>query len=106
MTGGLALEGLNNAGDSDADLLIVLNDNEMAIDGNKGGLHSYLLRLTTDPTYNKIKNSVWNRLGEARPEISFRDSLEKRKKAWLPNPEEISSRLSGSGISVRSMATT
>ena len=56
MTGGLALEGLNNAGDSDADLLIVLNDNEMAIDGNKGGLHSYLLRLTTDPTYNKIKN--------------------------------------------------
>ena len=83
MTGGLALEGLNNAGDSDADLLIVLNDNEMAIDGNKGGLHSYLLRLTTDPTYNKIKNSVWNRLGESKARNILQGFVRKTKKGLV-----------------------
>ena len=63
MTGGLALEGLNNAGDSDTDILVVLNDNDMAIDGNRGALHSYLLKVTTDPAYNKIKTHVWESLG-------------------------------------------
>ena len=66
MTGGLALEGLNNAGDSDTDLLVILNDNEMAIDGNRGAMHSYLLRITTDPAYNKLKTHVWNKLGSGR----------------------------------------
>ena len=66
MTGGLALEGLNNAGWEDTDLLIVLNDNEMAIDGNKGALHSYLLRLTTDPAYNRIKTHIWDKLGAGK----------------------------------------
>ena len=73
MTGGLALEGLNNCGESGADLLIVLNDNDMAIDSNKGALHSYLLRLTTAPTYNKIKNHIWARLGAGR----FRDWVQR-----------------------------
>ncbi|MBR5175018.1 MAG: 1-deoxy-D-xylulose-5-phosphate synthase [Bacteroidales bacterium] len=66
MTGGLALEGLNNAGDSDEDILIVLNDNEMAIDGNRGALHSYLLNFTTDPAYNKLKNRIWEGLGSGK----------------------------------------
>ena len=66
MTGGLALEGLNNAGESDADLLVVLNDNDMAIDGNRGALHSYLLRLTTDPAYNRIKTHIWDKLGAGK----------------------------------------
>ena len=66
MTGGLALEGLNNAGESGDDLLIVLNDNEMAIDGNKGALHSYLLKMTTDPAYNKLKTHVWDKLGAGK----------------------------------------
>ncbi len=65
MTGGLALEGLNNAGDTNADILVVLNDNEMAIDGNKGGIHSYLLKFITNPGYNKLKESVWDRLGRS-----------------------------------------
>ena len=73
MTGGLALEGLNNCGESGADLLIVLNDNDMAIDGNKGALHSYLLKLTTAPTYNKIKNHIWTKLGAGR----FRDWVQR-----------------------------
>lgn len=66
MTGGLALEGLNNARDCGGDLLVILNDNEMAIDGNTGGLHSYLLTLTTDPAYNKLKNKIWQRLGAGK----------------------------------------
>ena len=66
MTGGLALEGLNNAGDGDTDLLVILNDNDMAIDGNRGAMHSYLLRITTDPAYNKLKTHVWEKLGSGR----------------------------------------
>ncbi len=66
MTGGLALEGLNNAGWEDTDLLVVLNDNDMAIDGNKGALHSYLLKLTTDPAYNRIKTHIWDKLGAGK----------------------------------------
>ena len=66
MTGGLALEGLNNAGWENNDLLIVLNDNDMAIDGNKGALHSYLLKLTTDPAYNRIKTRIWDKLGAGK----------------------------------------
>ena len=66
MTGGLALEGLNNAGESGDDILVILNDNEMAIDGNRGALHSYLLKMTTDPAYNKLKTHVWDRLGAGK----------------------------------------
>jgi len=66
MTGGLALEGLNNAGDNDEDILVLLNDNEMAIDGNRGALHSYLLKFTTDPAYNKLKTHIWDKLGSSK----------------------------------------
>ena len=64
LTGGLALEGLNNAGASKADLLVILNDNNISIDKNIGGLHNYLLRITTDPRYNKAKRQVWDSLGD------------------------------------------
>lgn len=73
MTGGLALEGLNNAGWEDTDLLVVLNDNDMAIDGNKGALHSYLLKLTTDPAYNRIKTRIWEKLGAGK----FRNRIQR-----------------------------
>ena len=66
LTGGLALEGLNNAGASRSDILIILNDNNCSIDKNTGGLHDYLLKITTDPTYNKIKNKIWEKMGEGR----------------------------------------
>ena len=64
LTGGLALEGLNNAGASKADLLVILNDNNISIDKNIGGLHEYLLRLTTNPRYNSAKRKVWEGLGD------------------------------------------
>lgn len=73
MTGGLALEGLNNAGDSDTDLLVILNDNDMAIDGSRGAMHSYLLKITTDPAYNRLKTHVWNKLGSS----NFRNWLQR-----------------------------
>ena len=64
LTGGLAYEGLNNAGASKADLLVVLNDNNFSIDRNLGAVHEHLLRLTTNATYNRIKTHLCNRIGE------------------------------------------
>ena len=66
LTGGLAFEGLNNAGASRSDLLIILNDNNISIDRNIGGLHDYLLRITTNRRYNQAKRRVWNCLGDSR----------------------------------------
>lgn len=74
MTGGLAWEGLNNAGSSMADILVILNDNDISIDRNLGGLHDYLLRVTTSQTYNRVKRGIWNRLGEGK----LRDWIQKR----------------------------
>lgn len=79
MTGGLALEGLNNAGEEDTDLLVVLNDNDMAIDGNRGALHSYLLKLTTDPAYNRIKTHIWDKLGAGRLRAWLQRTVRKAK---------------------------
>lgn len=64
MTGGMAFEALNNAGVYDSNLLVILNDNNMAIDPNIGGLNEYLLDISTSKTYNKIKGDVWNVLGK------------------------------------------
>lgn len=64
MTGGMAFEGLNNAGANKANILVILNDNNMAIDPNVGALKEYLLDITTSKTYNKLKTDVWNALGK------------------------------------------
>ncbi len=58
MTAGLAFEGLNNLSSSKANMLIVLNDNNMAIDPNVGGLSDYLLDISTSHTYNKIRSEI------------------------------------------------
>ena len=55
MTGGLAFEGLNNAAANPNNLLIILNDNNMAIDNNVGGLSQYLVDITTSQAYNKMR---------------------------------------------------
>ena len=64
LTGGLALEGLNNAGARKSDMLVILNDNNISIDRNIGALHEYLLKITTAPGYNKAKKQVWDGLGD------------------------------------------
>jgi len=63
MTAGLAFEGLNNAGIQKSNLLVILNDNNIAIDPNVGALKEYLLDITTSPTYNRIKDDIWRLLG-------------------------------------------
>ncbi len=63
MTAGEAFEGLNNAGIGKSDILVILNDNNMAIDANVGALKEYLLDITTSKTYNKFKDKVWRGLG-------------------------------------------
>ena len=58
ISGGLAFEGLNNASNHPNDLLIILNDNDMSIDNNVGGLHGYLSDLTTSAGYNSLRNKM------------------------------------------------
>jgi len=64
MTAGMAFEAMNHAGVADADLLVILNDNNMSIDPNVGSLREYLTDITTSHTYNKIKDDIWNTLGK------------------------------------------
>lgn len=64
MTAGMAFEAMNHAGVSNSNLLIVLNDNCMAIDPNVGALKDYLTDITTSKTYNKFRDEVWNVLGK------------------------------------------
>jgi 1-deoxy-D-xylulose-5-phosphate synthase len=83
MTGGLAFEGLNNASSTPNNLLIVLNDNDMAIDRTVGGMKEYLLNMTTSNRYNRIRQKIarvmfrWGILNEARRKsvIRFNNSL-------------------------------
>jgi 1-deoxy-D-xylulose-5-phosphate synthase len=63
MTAGQAFEGLNNAGFGKSDILVILNDNNIAIDANVGALKEYLLDITTSKTYNRFKDKVWKMLG-------------------------------------------
>jgi len=64
MTAGMAFEALNHAGVSNANVLIILNDNCMSIDPNVGALKEYLTDITTSHTYNKLRDDVWNLLGK------------------------------------------
>jgi len=63
MTAGEAFEGLNHAGIAKSDILVILNDNKIAIDPNVGALKEYLLDISTSTTYNRFRNKVWNFLG-------------------------------------------
>ncbi len=63
IAGGLAFEGLNNAGsDKKCDILVILNDNNMSIDKSQGALNNYLLRLSTSSKYNRFKQGLWSTL--------------------------------------------
>ena len=64
MTAGLAFEAMNHAGVANSNLIIILNDNCMAIDPNVGALKQYLTDITTSHTYNRVKDEVWNLLGK------------------------------------------
>lgn len=59
MTGGLAFEGLNNVSSFPNDLLVILNDNNMSIDNNVGGLNHYLVDLNTSKAYNAVRYDIY-----------------------------------------------
>ncbi len=63
LTGGLAYEGLNNAGASGKDLIVVINDNSMSISPNVGAISKYLTGIISNPIYNRIKSDVWELTG-------------------------------------------
>ena len=72
MTGGLAFEGMNNAGaGKNSDILVILNDNNMAIDRSTGALNGYLLRLSTSQRYNRFKQCVWSMLSRTPRLLRF-----------------------------------
>ena len=64
MTAGMAFEAMNHAGVADSDVLIILNDNCMSLDPNVGALKEYLTDIATSPTYNKVRDEIWNLLGK------------------------------------------
>ncbi|MCX6245067.1 MAG: 1-deoxy-D-xylulose-5-phosphate synthase [Bacteroidetes bacterium] len=63
ISGGMAMEAMNNAGVSNANLLVILNDNGIAIDKNVGAIKDYLADIVTSRTYNKIRDKIWLMLG-------------------------------------------
>lgn len=64
MTGGMAFEALNNAGETEEKIVFVLNDNRMSISKNVGAISKYLNRIRTNPTYNRLKEEVWEFAGK------------------------------------------
>ncbi len=64
LTGGMAYEGLNNLGYHRTQLTVILNDNSFSISKSVGALSKYLTRITTNPTYNKLRNEIWNISGK------------------------------------------
>ena len=67
MTGGVAFEGMNHGGTANANMLVILNDNGIAIDQNVGALSRYLAKLTTSSTYNMVKGRVWDMVTGKNP---------------------------------------
>lgn len=82
LTGGLAFEGLNNAGQSGTDLIVVLNDNEMSISPNVGAIAKYLTRITSGQIYNRFEADLWNVLGKL-PKGALAQKLASRVKEGL-----------------------
>ena len=83
MTGGLAFEGLNNAGAMKSDILVILNDNGISIDPNVGALHNYLLKISTSRTYNRFKNKIWELVGSNRLRKFFQKIIFSTKMAFF-----------------------
>jgi 1-deoxy-D-xylulose-5-phosphate synthase len=63
ISGGMAMEAMNNAGGADANLMVILNDNGIAIDKNVGAIKDYLADIVTSGAYNKIRDKIWLMLG-------------------------------------------
>ena len=83
LTSGIAYEALNNAGHTDRDVIVVLNDNEMSISRNVGAIHKYLTRIVTNPLYNKLRDTVKDVVHKSETVESFVVRLEESAKTLL-----------------------
>ena len=90
MSGGLAFEGLNNAGIRKSNLLVILNDNRISIDVPAGALHRHLLHITSGANYNRIKENIWRMLGEGRFRAFLQALTRSTKKFLLHNSQTVS----------------
>ena len=84
LTSGLSYEGLNNAGHSERDIIVVLNDNEMSIAPNVGAMHKYLTSIQRNSLYNRVRNKVGELLENApAPVMAIARKWEESVKAFL-----------------------
>jgi 1-deoxy-D-xylulose-5-phosphate synthase len=83
MSGGMAFEALNNAGAMDANLLVILNDNEMSISRPVGAFHQYLTRILTSPLYNSVRESGKDILAKVPLMKRFAKRMEEHTKGML-----------------------
>lgn len=93
MTAGMAFEAMNHAGVADSDLLVILNDNGIGIDPNVGALKEYLTDITTSPTYNKVRDEVWNLMGKLPAGKKFSRDMASKLEASLKGMVSKSSNL-------------
>ena len=87
LTGGLAFEGLNNAGGLKADILVIVNDNQISIDQSTGGLHDTLIKIATNKRYNKLKDDVWSALGATKLRRGIQKMVKNLKRAFIKTTE-------------------
>jgi 1-deoxy-D-xylulose-5-phosphate synthase len=78
LTSGLAYEGLNNAGHSERDIIVVLNDNEMSIAPNVGAMSKYLTSIQRNPLYNRLRNKIGEIADNAPGPLSAMGSIVRR----------------------------
>ena len=83
MTAGMAFEALNNAGAMDANLLVILNDNDMSISPNVGALQNYLARLLSGRFYDSVRRSGERVLGVVPPVLQFAKRAEEHVKGMM-----------------------
>jgi 1-deoxy-D-xylulose-5-phosphate synthase len=83
MSAGMAFEALNNAGVADADMLVILNDNEMSISPPVGALNNILTRLTSGKTYNAARSAGRHMLGFAPPLLELARRAEEHVKGMI-----------------------
>ena len=75
MTGGLAFEGLNNAGSLKKNLLVILNDNTWSISKNVGAISKYLTNITSDERFNKLRDEIWELTGKFKRRDKIRKAI-------------------------------
>lgn len=81
MTGGLAFEGMNNAGSLKRDLLVILNDNTWSISKNVGSISKYLTNVMADEKVRKIRDEVWELTGKFKRRDKIRETIQRLEKS-------------------------